>query len=36
LSSLVQRTCGSSSNSSSVKGCIVMYGKPRLTSMGMT
>jgi hypothetical protein len=36
LSSLVQRTCGSSSNSSSVKGHIVMYGKPRLTSMGMT
>jgi hypothetical protein len=35
-SSLVQRTCGSSSYSLSVKGCIVMYGKPRLTLMGMT
>jgi hypothetical protein len=32
---LVQRTCGSSSNSSSVKGRIVMYGKPRLMLMGM-
>jgi hypothetical protein len=29
LSSLIQRTCGSSSNSSSVKGHIVIYGKPR-------
>jgi hypothetical protein len=35
LSSLIQRTCGSSLNSLSVKGRIVMYGKPRLMSMGM-
>jgi hypothetical protein len=28
--------CRSFLNSSSVKGRIVMYGKPRLTSMGMT
>jgi hypothetical protein len=36
VSSLVQTMCGSSSNSSSVKGCIVMYGKPLLTLIGMT
>jgi hypothetical protein len=35
-SSLIQITYGSSLNSSSVKGRIMMYGKPCLTLMGMT